>query len=110
MLRKIDPKIETRLRYALFTLISLWILISSFGQMFYKKYKLKKNGVETIGVVTGEHTSFIMGTFSHYEFESNGYIYTGLASKPESINIDDSVYITFLPDKPDTNNLSINLK
>lgn len=54
--------------------------------------------------------SFIMGTFSHYEFESNGYIYTGFASKPENINIDDSVYITFLPDKPGTNNLSINLK
>lgn len=51
-----------------------------------------------------------MGTFSHYEFESNGYIYTGFASKPENINIDDSVYITFLPDKPGTNNLSINLK
>jgi hypothetical protein len=78
--------------------------------MQYKKYKLKKNGVEVIGIVTGEHTSFIMGSYSHYEFESNGYIYTGVAPKPENVNIDDSVYITFLPDNPNSNNLSVNLE
>lgn len=80
------------------------------GKMQYKRYKLKKDGVEVIGIVTGEHTSFILGPYSHYEFESSGYIYTGITPKPENINIDDSVFITFLPNDPESNNLSINLK
>ncbi|MDR1708048.1 MAG: hypothetical protein LBR46_08580 [Prevotella sp.] len=110
MLQKVDSKFVMRFRWIIFIFIVICIIIGTYGQMQYKKYKLKKNGVEVIGIVTGEHTSFIMGSYSHYEFESNGYIYTGVAPKPENVNIDDSVYITFLPDNPNSNNLSVNLE
>lgn len=85
-------------------------MIGTYGQTQYKRYKLKKDGIEVIGIVTGEHDSFLMGAYSHYEFESDGKFYTGIAPKPENINIDDSVSIIFLPSDPDTNNLSINLR
>lgn len=110
MLQKVDPKLVIRFRWIVFIFIVICIIIGTYGQMQYKKYKLKKNGIEVIGIITGEHTSFIMGSYSHYEFESNGYIYKGVAPKPENVKIDDSVYITFLADNPNSNNLSVNLE
>ncbi len=110
MLQNVYSKLAMRLRWILFIFIIICITIGTYGQMQYKRYKLKKDGVEVIGVVTGEHTSFIMGSYSHYEFESNGYVYTGIAPKPENINIDDSVSITFNHNNPNSNNLSVNLK
>lgn len=78
--------------------------------MQYKKYKLKRGGVEVIGVITGGYDSSIMGSYSHYEFEFNGSIYKGRAPKPENVYIDDSINITFLPDNSSDNNLSVNLE
>ncbi|MCW3467938.1 hypothetical protein [Chitinophaga nivalis] len=93
-------------------LISLLIIFSLFGYMFYTigkrkitQYLLKRNAVQTKAVIIDEKNNWGNSPVSHegsysYQFYVDGKIYKG-DSKDSKLQINDSVDIEYVKHWPD---------